>query len=261
MSRKKVLFVTQELNPYTEISIISDIARRIPHFAANDYEFRILMPKFGIINERRHRLHEVVRLSGMNIIVDDEDYPLIIKVASLPGARLQVYFLDNEEFFKRKSVFEDEDNATFADNQERFKKFGWSPDIVHLHGQITSLIPLYMKKAYRNDPVFSNAKIIYTMYDQDLSPSFDLKFLNLAAINDLESEDLVDFREGDMINLNLGAIKNADAIIAGSESANDLVIQYGQENKLPFQTSSSEVDETAQLSVNFYNTLLEDQEK
>jgi hypothetical protein len=99
------------------------------------------------------------------------------------------------------------------------------------------------------------------MYDQDLSPSFDLKFLNLAAINDLESEDLVDFREGDMINLNLGAIKNADAIIAGSESANDLVIQYGQENNLPFQTSSSEVDETAQLSVNFYNTLLEDQEK
>ena len=144
---------------------------------------------------------------------------------------------------------------------ETVKKFGWSPDIVHLHGQITSLIPLYMKKAYRNDPVFSNAKIIYTMYDQDLSPSFDLKFLNLAAINDLESEDLVDFREGDMINLNLGAIKNADAIIAGSESANDLVIQYGQENNLPFQTSSSEVDETAQLSVNFYNTLLEDQEK
>ncbi|MFZ1455685.1 MAG: glycogen/starch synthase [Saprospiraceae bacterium] len=272
MSRKKVLFVTQELNPYTEISIISDIARRIPHFAANDYEFRILMPKFGIINERRHRLHEVVRLSGMNIIVDDEDYPLIIKVASLPGARLQVYFLDNEEFFKRKSVFEDDDKVTFTDNQERFvffckgvmetvKKFGWSPDIVHLHGQITSLIPLYMKKAYRNDPVFSNAKIIYTMYDQDLSPSFDLKFLNLAAINDLETEDLVDFREGDMINLNLGAIKNADAIIAGSESANDLVIQYGQENNLPFQTSSSEVDETAQLSVNFYNTLLEDQEK
>ena len=123
MSRKKVLFVTQELNPYTEISIISDIARRIPHFAANDYEFRILMPKFGIINERRHRLHEVVRLSGMNIIVDDEDYPLIIKVASLPGARLQVYFLDNEEFFKRKSVFEDDDKVTFTDNQERFVFF------------------------------------------------------------------------------------------------------------------------------------------
>lgn len=271
MSRKKVLFVTQELHPYTEISIISDLARRIPHFAANDYEFRILMPKFGIINERRHRLHEVVRLSGMNIIVDDEDYPLIIKVASLPGARLQIYFLDNEEFFKRKAVFTDEDEKPFADNQERFvffckgvmetvKKFGWSPDIVHLHGQITSLVPLYMKKAYKNDPVFNNAKIIYNIYDQDLSPTFDLKFLDIAAINDLEPDDLLEFREGDGINLNLGALKYSEAIIAGSESVNDLVIKYGQEHNLPFQTSSSEIDETAQLSVNFYNSLLEEKE-
>ena len=271
MSRKKVLFVTQELNPYTELSFLSDLARRIPHFAANDYEFRVLMPKFGIINERRHRLHEVVRLSGMNIIVDDEDYPLIIKVASLPGARLQVYFLDNEEFFKRKAVFEDENNLPFTDNQERLvffckgvmetvKKFGWPPDIVHLHGQITSLIPLYMKKAYKNDPVFQDAKIIYSLYNNDLSASFDSRFLDIAAINDLENEDLADFRDGDKINLNQGAIKNSDAIISGSESVNDIVIQYGQENNLPYQTSSQELDEQAQSSVSFYKSLLEEKE-
>lgn len=265
------MFVTQELNPYTDITFMSNLARRIPHFAANDYELRVLMPKFGIINERRHRLHEVVRLSGMNIIVDDEDYPLIIKVASLPGARLQVYFLDNEEFFKRKAVFNDDKNEPFVDNQERLvffckgvmetvKKFGWAPDIVHLHGQITSLIPLYMKKAYRNDPVFQDAKIVYSLYNNDLSASFDSRFLNIAAINDLESEDLSDFKEGDKINLNTGAIKYCDAIISGSESANDIVIQYGQENGLPYQISSPEIEEQAQSSVNFYTTLLEEKE-
>ena len=270
MSRKKVLFVTEELKPYTEISFLSELARRIPHFAGNDdFELRILMPKFGIINERRHRLHEVVRLSGMNIIVDDEDYPLIIKVASLPGARLQVYFLDNEEFFKRKAVFNDDNGQPFEDNQERLvffckgvmetvKKFGWPPDIVHLHGQITSLIPLYMKKAYKNDPVFQDAKIVYSVYNNELSSSFDSRFLDIAAINDLESTDLHDFMDGDAIDLNKGAIKYADALISGSESNNDLVIQYGQENNIPYQTSSQEIEENAQTSVSFYKTLLQE---
>jgi starch synthase len=272
MTRKRVLFVTQELDPYTNLSFLSDLARKIPHYAASDgYELRVLMPKFGIINERRHRLHEVVRLSGMNIIVDDEDYPLIIKVASLPGARLQVYFLDNEEFFKRKAVFENDENIPFKDNQERLvffckgvmetvKKFGWPPDIVHLHGQITSLIPLYMKKAYRNDPVFQDAKIIYSLYEQDLSPSFDDRFLSIGAINDLVVDDLAGFSDDGHINLNLGAIKYSDAIISGSESVNDLVIQYGLENGLPSLIASPELEEQAKASVSFYKTLLEEKE-
>ncbi len=269
MSKKKVLFVTQELNPYTEISFLSDLARKIPNYASGEgFELRVLMPKFGIINERRHRLHEVVRLSGMNIIVDDEDYPLIIKVASLPGARLQVYFLDNEEFFKRKAVFKDEKQDDFLDNQERLvffckgvmetvKKFGWSPDIVHLHGQITSLIPLYMKKAYKNDPVFADAKIIYSVYNNELSHSFDTRFLNIAAINDLEVNDLDVFKDGDAINLDQGAIKYSDGIISGSESNNEIVIKYGEENSLPFQVSPTDIDELAQASVQFYKKILE----
>lgn len=273
MSKKKVLFVTQELNPYTEISFLSDLARRIPHYAANEgFELRVLMPKFGIINERRHRLHEVVRLSGMNIIVDDEDYPLIIKVASLPGARLQVYFLDNEEFFKRKSVFTDEDNQPFNDNQERLvffckgvmetvKKFGWSPDIVHLHGQITSLIPLYMKKAYKNDPVFSEAKIIYSAYNNELSHSFDSRFLNIAAINDLEVEDLSVFIENDGINLDLGAIKYSDGIISGSESMDEIVKKYSEDNNKPSLMCGEDIDSSAQGTVGFYKSLFEEEKE
>ncbi|KXK40465.1 MAG: starch synthase [Bacteroidetes bacterium OLB9] len=268
MSKKKVLFVTQELNPYTELSFLSDLARQIPHYAsADEFEFRILMPKFGIINERRHRLHEVVRLSGMNIIVDDEDYPLIIKVASLPGARLQVYFLDNEEFFKRKAVFTDENNEPFEDNQERLvffckgvmetvKKFGWAPDVVHLHGQITSLIPFYMKEAYKNDPIFDDAKIIYSMYNNDLSASFEPKFMEIAAINDLESLELSFFMNNDKIDLDFGAAKYSDAIISGNESTDELVKQYGSLLNMPVLMSGEEMDMFAKESLEFYNTVL-----
>ncbi len=270
MSKKKVLFVTQELNPFTELSVISDLTRRITHFATNDeFEFRILMPKFGIINERRHRLHEVVRLSGMNIIVDDEDYPLIIKVASLPGARLQVYFLDNEEFFKRKAVFTDEAEVPFEDNQERLvffckgvletvKKFGWSPDIVHLHGQITSLIPFYMKHAYKNDPVFNSAKVIYSLYKNELSDTFDSKFTEIAAINDLESEDLDFFKHNDIIDLDFGGVKYADGIISGCDLTDEIVKQFGEMFSKPILMSGVETDEAAMASVEFYKTLLED---
>lgn len=269
MSKKKVLFVTQELNPYTEISLLSDLARKIPQYAMDEgFELRVLMPKFGIINERRHRLHEVVRLSGMNIIVDDEDYPLIIKVASLPGARLQVYFLDNEEFFKRKAVFQDENNVPFTDNQERLvffckgvmetvKKFGWAPDIVHLHGQITSLVPLYMKKAYKNDPVFQDAKIIYSVYNNELGHSFDDKFLNIAAINDLEIDDLNVFKDNSGINLDLGALKYTDGIISGNETSNDIVLKYGEQFSLPVQAFEDDIDASAKASIQFYKKLLE----
>ncbi|MBK9255994.1 MAG: glycogen/starch synthase [Saprospiraceae bacterium] len=268
MSKKKVLFVTQEMKPYTELSILSDLARKLPQYAQDGgYELRVLMPKFGIINERRHRLHEVVRLSGMNIIVDDEDYPLIIKVASLPGARMQVYFLDNEEFFKRKAVFDDDNSTPFVDNPERLvffckgvmetvKKFGWAPDIVHLHGQITSLIPLYMKKAYRNDPVFQDAKIIYSIYNNELGHSFDDKFKEIAAINDLDKDDLGIYGDNNNINLDLGAIKYSDALMAGNELSNDIVKSYGKDHNLPFQEHIEDLDENVKSSIDFYKTLL-----
>ena len=170
MSKKRVLIVTHEIKPYLILSEISKLVHSIPMYMnSKGLEVRVLMPKFGVINERRHRLHEVVRLSGINIIIDDDDYPLIIKVASLPGARLQVYFLDNEEFFKRKTVFKDEENKVYDDNAERMiffnkgvmetiKKFGWPPDIIHCHGWMTSLIPLYMKTAYKKEAIFHNTK-------------------------------------------------------------------------------------------------------
>jgi starch synthase len=268
MSKKKVLLVTQELEPYTDLSIISELTRKLPNAGNDEFEFRILMPKFGIINERRHRLHEVVRLSGMNIIVDDEDYPLIIKVASLPGARLQVYFLDNEEFFKRKAVFHDDEGAPFADNQERLvffckgimetvKKFGWAPDIVHLHGQMTSLIPLYIKKAYKNDPVFHAAKIVYSAYNNEISDAFGDKFLSIAAINDLGVADIEGFNRDGKIDLDLGAATFCDAMIAGSEMASENVMKYASELNIQSLDYEEDITAAAASIIQLYKTLTE----
>jgi len=230
MSKKRVLFVTQEMGPYTNLSEISAIVNQLAPYAYNNgFEVRVLMPRYGLINERRHKLHEVVRLSGMNIIVDDDDFPLIIKVASLPGSRMQVYFLDNEEFFKRKFVFDDEAEKPFDDNADRMvffckgvmetvKKFGWAPDIIHCHGWMTSLIPMYHNKIYKQDPIFQNASMVYSVYEQSYANTFQSVFFDKAKINDLTDEDLVNYRDGEKIQLHKGAIKYADALIDGSGS-------------------------------------------
>ena len=179
MSRKKVLFISSEMNPFLEGSTVGEIARQLPQaIQEKDNEIRILVPRFGVINERRNRLHEVVRLSGINITIDDNDNPLIIKVASLPEAKMQVYFLDNEDYFHRKFVYTDANNAFFPDNDERtiffckgaletVKKLGWAPDIIHCHGWMTSLVPLYIKTSYSKDPVFENVKVVYSLYNNE----------------------------------------------------------------------------------------------
>jgi len=208
----------------------------------------------------------------MNIIVDDEDYPLIIKVASLPGARIQVYFLDNEEFFKRKFVFEDEEGKPFEDNQDRsvffckgvmetVRKFGWAPDIIHCHGPMTSLIPLFQKKVYHNDPIFEDAKVIYSVYNNDLESTFDKRFLEIATINDLEDEDVAPYADGDDIKLNYGGIQYADALAIGSNDLSADVMAkieaFGQEI-LPYK----EVEEQLDATIEFYSALIgEDEEE
>lgn len=266
MSKKKVLIVTQEMRPYTALSEISEIARKLPEYVqGKGMEIRILMPRFGSINERRHRLHEVVRLSGMNIIVDDDDYPLIIKVASLPEARMQVYFLDNEDFFKRKAIFKDEDDQPFEDNPDRMvffckgvietvKKFGWPPDIIHCHGWMTSLIPMYLKTAYKAEPLFQHSKIIYSVYSETLEKSFTEQFLAKATINNLTEEDLDAYQNGSGVTLHRGAIAFSDAIIKGSESLSDPVVKAIEASGKP--TLEHPKEDFGDAYLEFYNSLL-----
>ena len=268
MDKKKVLIVTQEMQPYTALSEIADIARKLPQkLQEKGFEIRVLMPRFGTINERRHRLHEVVRLSGMNIIVNDDDFPLIIKVASLPGARMQVYFLDNEDFFKRKSVFEDDEGKPFEDNADRMvffckgvmetvKKFGWAPDIVHCHGWMTSLIPLYLKMAYKAEPLFNKSKVIYSVYDKSFLGKISDHFVAKASINNLKEEDLLSYKNGNDVTLHKGAVTFSDALIKGSENLTDSVLEEIAGQDKPVLDFQSEEDYLAAY-LDFYHSLLE----
>ena len=196
------------MSPYLELTEFSEIVNKLA-IKANDtgYEVRCIMPRFGTINERRHRLHEVVRLSGINISIDNDDYPLQIKVASLSNARLQVYFLDNEDMFKRKFVFNDENEKWYDDNGirsiffckgalETVKKFGWPPDIIHCSGWMSALIPLFLKTAYKKEPVFSNSKVLFTVGQNTFKEKLGSSFLKNTMINALIKEkDLEPFAE------------------------------------------------------------------
>jgi starch synthase len=269
MSKKKVLIVTQEMAPFTDPSEIADFTRKLPLYVQEKgMELRVLMPKFGTINERRHRLHEVVRLSGMNIIVDDDDYPLIIKVASMPDARIQVYFLDNDDFFRRKSVFQDEHGTNHEDNLDRMvffckgvletvRKFGWAPDIVHCHGWMTSLIPAYLKTAYKTEPLFQHAKVVYSLYHDDLEGTMSSNFFEKAAINNLSAKDLAPYQNDNQIALHCGAAAFADGVVFGSETVSNFIHEaIGKIGKpsMEYHSDSSMVG-----IVDFYNNLLMEQ--
>lgn len=228
--KKRILIVANELSPYIEFTDFAQILNKLAIKAFDSgLEIRVIMPRFGVINERRHRLHEVVRLSGINIIIDKDDYPLIIKVASLPNARLQVYFMDNEDYFKRKHVFHDDKELFFEDNAERMiffcksaletvKKFGWPPHVVHCHGWMTSLIPAYIKTAYKKEPVFGYSKVIYTAQNEQFDGKLSNDFVKKALVSsDIKEKDLDLYKTGTNKALTLGASKCADVVIFGDE--------------------------------------------
>ena len=256
------------MQPYTALSDIANIVRKLPQ-KANEagMEIRVLMPRFGNINERRHRLHEVVRLSGMNIVVNDDDYPLIIKVASLPGARLQVYFLDNEEFFKRKALFHEDDEPPFEDNPDRMvffckgvmetvKKFGWPPDLIHCHGWMTSLVPLYVRTAYKNEPIFKNTQVVYSAYKDSLEETFPESFIETAQIQSVETSDLDEYRDGSAIKLQKGAIHHADAVIKGSDELEDTLQEQFDALEKPTMSTEPGSDYLSSY-MEFYKSILE----
>lgn len=236
-TKKRVLIIANELSPYIEFT---DFAKVLNQLAIKTFdagiEVRVIMPRFGVINERRHRLHEVVRLSGINVIIDKDDYPLIIKVASLPNARLQVYFMDNEDYFKRKSVFRDDKDVFFEDNAERMiffcksaletvKKFGWPPHVIHCHGWMTSLIPLYLKTAYKKEPVFGYSKVIYTAQPDEFSEKLSPNFTKKALINnEIKDKDFDPYKDGSNVSLTIGASKYADVVIHGSENLDKKIV-------------------------------------
>ena len=269
MADTKILIITNEMDPYVELTHQSKFARAIPQkMQEQGMEVRCFMPRFGKINERKHRLHEVIRLSGINVPVGEFDNPMIIKVASLPAAKMQVYFVDNEDFFQRKAFFYDEDGNFFEDNDERtiffnkgaieiLLKLGWMPDIIHCHGWMTGLIPLYARTIYKNEPVFRQGKIVYTAYEDQIQEHLGEDFVkkthlkkNADAVKDiLANPTPTDIQR-------VGA-DYADAVTYGDGNIDkelDQHIQTLDKPKLKYLDPESE--EFTQEYVNLYNNLL-----
>jgi starch synthase len=266
---KKILFVNSEITPYLPESTISNIGRYLPQgIQESGREIRSFMPRYGNINERRNQLHEVIRLSGMNLVVNDIDRPLIIKVASISSARMQVYFIDNEDYFHRKFVFSGEDGKFFEDNDERaiffargvletVKKLRWKPDVIHCQGWISHILPLYLKKAYKDDPIFTDCKVVLSLYDEIAQENFAEDMKAKMVIPGIKNKDVDILKTANGINLAKLAIQNSDGIIIGSPQLCDEVTQAVAASKLPVlpyvdQSDSAYIKEYNQ----FYDKIL-----
>lgn len=270
MSQKKILYISQEIFPYVEETAISNITRYLPQaIQEKGMEIRSFMPKYGNINERRNQLHEVIRLSGMNLIIDDTDNSLVIKVASIQSARMQVYFIDNEDYFQNRAALIDKEGEEYDDNDERsiffvrgvmetIKKLRWVPDIIHCHGWFTALTPLYVKKGYADDPCFKNTKVIYSLYDESFKKPFDkdiavkLKFdgIDNKEIEKVQSRGVIDYP-----NLMKLAVDYSDGIILGSENVNPEVEEYLKEKQIEQLPYQPEFEKYADNIEEFYNKI------
>lgn len=268
MERVKVLYISQEITPYLPETEMSVISRYLPQAVQEKgREIRTFMPRYGCINERRNQLHEVIRLSGMNLIINDMDHPLIIKVASIQSARMQVYFIDNEDFFHRRATVFDENGNLFPDNDERIiffargvletvKKLRWAPDIIHCHGWFGAIIPIYVKKAYHDEPLFKNSKVIFSIYDNEFNGNLNSQLAEKVLFEDINIEDVKIILEPSYNNLIKFAVQYSDGIIFGSENINTSITEYIVNSGKPYltyQTKETYIDAYNE----FYDKILE----
>lgn len=270
MEKTKILFVHQEIAPYLEENPISLMGRNLPEgIQMKGKEIRIFMPRFGNINERRNQLHEVIRLSGMNLIINDTDHPLIIKVASIQKARMQIYFIDNDDFFtKRKYTVADKNKDFYKDNDDRtiffsrgvietIRKLNWPPDIIHCHGWMSALIPIYIKKAFKDNPLFSESKVVMSIYDDDFTDVFQSHFDKKMKLPGIVPKDVKNLKVANYVNIMKNAIDFSDAVIFGSEKVNPELEKYVKAQEKPlleYQTPENYVD----AYNDFYDSLLEE---
>ena len=272
MEKKKVLYISQEICPYMNQSNMGDLCGALPQLMQESgRDIRIFLPRFGTVNERRHQLHEVIRLSGMNLIIDDFDHQLIIKVASIQEQRMQVYFIDNEEFFPRRQMFHDHEGNFMGNNDERMifyckgvietvRKLGWSPDVIHCQGWFTSLVPMYIKKLYSEDPLFENTKVIYSVFDNGYKGKLSDTIIDKLLFEDLEVNDLSGLKNLNVNTLNKFAISYSDAVVQASEKINKSVLNSIEDSGKPFLDFPGD-EEYEKEYLNFYENFIATDDK
>ena len=265
MEANRILFITQEIFPFDPESEIANIGRTLPQATQESgREIRIFTPKWGFINERRNQLHEVIRLSGMNLIIDETDHPLIIKVASLQAARMQVYFIDNDDYFQNRQMTEDADGNEYTDNDERIiffargvletvKKLRWCPDVIHCHGWISALVPLYIKSSYSEEPSFRESKVVISLYDTNFNNPLDENFTKKLLYKDM-AEELTEGVNKPITYEELAklAIKYSDGVVLNSPNIPESLISYAQELGKPI-LAHQDAENYAQACNEFYD--------
>jgi starch synthase len=271
----KVLFISQEITPYLPESEMAHIGRYLPQATLEKgREIRTFMPKWDDINERRNQLHEVIRLSGMNLIIEDTDHPLIIKVASIQSARMQVYFIDNDDYFQKRGQTADANGVEYVDNDSRaiffargvletVKKLRWCPDVVHCHGWITALAPLYIKKAYKDEPSFRNSKVVFSVYDKDFKSNFPPEFMSRLMLKGIAKKDIATLgkKEVDYTTLMKLAVDYSDGIVQNSVTVNENVMDYARTSGKPIVDYHSDYDSYYDACNELYDKVLEDTSK
>lgn len=267
MEKAKILYVSQEITPYLPASEIADISRKLPEGIMQlGKEIRTFMPRFGLVNERRNQLHEVIRLSGLNITIDDVDHPLLIKVASISSARMQIYFIDNEDLFEERTTIADTNGVEYPNNDERAiffargvletaRKLRWESDIIHLHGWFTAFTAIFARYYMQNDPHFANSKIVVSLYNDDFKAQWDGKIAKKLFIEGINKKGIAKIEANDYVSLMKMVIDHADGIIVGSETINAEVLEYAKASGKPLLDYQTE--ETMATAYNaFYDQLL-----
>ena len=250
----KILYVCQEIMPYLPETEGSRLCRALTQaMQERGNEIRTFMPRYGCINERRHQLHEVIRLSGMNLIIDDNDHQLIIKVASIPAARVQIYFIDNDDYFSRKAVLTDADGNYFADNDERaiffargvletVKKLRWTPTVVHCHGWLSSVVPVYLKRVFSDDPIFRDVRIVVSLYDDAFPGELAPEFREQIAGEGVRDKNLEILATPSYENLCRFVMEYADGVVIASEKVDPKVAELARTSGKPLLEYQSPED-------------------
>ncbi len=243
MAKGRILYISQDVTPFSPETEASMMGRLLPQYSQEiGREIRVFVPRFSFINDRKHQLHEVIRLSGMNLIINNCDHQLIIKVGSIPAARMQIYFIDNEEYFNRFGDIYDEKGILRPSNDERILFFGrgtleavrklaWQPHLIHFSGWFSGMVPFYLRRINKENSFFSGTRTVLSLYNDPFEGRFSEELEKKMRNDKATAKDLRIYQNLDYMTLMKAAITYANGIVIASPDVNPELIRFAKENK------------------------------